>query len=264
MLSPFPGMDPYLETPDLWPEVHSRLIVAIADALDEYLSDRYRIAIEKRVYQSPPETSLAIGVPDVALIGTVASAPPSAASATAVATPIASEPITIELPMLEAVQERYLEVREVGSGQVVTVLELLSPKNKRLGTGRQAYLSKRQRILASQTHLVEIDLLRGGEPLPMVGALSSLYRIIVSRSQQRPQAELYPFGLRQPLPTIAIPLLAGDAEPQLAMQPILAQVYRRGRYHQAIDYTQAPLPPLASLEAEWVKTLLETANPLGN
>ena len=102
-------MDPYLEMLDLWPEVHSRLIVAIADALDESLSDRYRIAIEKRVYQSTAETSLAIGAPDVVLIAAPAQ---SSTSVMAVATPIAIAPITIELPMQKAVQERYLEVRE--------------------------------------------------------------------------------------------------------------------------------------------------------
>ncbi len=251
MLSPFPGMDPYLENPDLWSEVHSRLIVAISDALDDQLSDRYRIAIEKRVYQTTPDQSLAIGIPDVAVIGQ--SSPPDPISSTTVV----AEPMTIELPMLEEIQERYLEVREVGSGQVVTIIEVLSPKNKRAGEGRQAYLSKRQCILASQTHLIEIDLLRGGEPLPMVDAITSLYRIIVSRSQSRPKAELYPFGLRQSLPTIAVPLLPGDKEPTLAMQSILELVYRRGRYHQAIDYQQTAPPPIPKSESEWVRTRIE-------
>jgi hypothetical protein len=270
MPSPFPGMDPYLETPDLWSEIHSRLIVAIADALDDQLSDRYRVAIEKRVYQTTPDESLAnnlaIGIPDVAVISqslgqstslesTLFESTPfesTGASSTAIAAPIA-----IELPRLEEVQERYLEVIEVGSGQVVTVIEILSPKNKRAGEGRQAYLNKRQRILASPAHLVEIDLLRTGEPLPMVGAIASLYRIVISRSQCRPKSELYPFGLRQPLPAIAIPLLPGDAEPTLDMQAILALVYRRGRYHQAIDYQQPTVPPLPKSEVEWAKTQIE-------
>lgn len=255
MPSPFPGMDPYLENPGLWSEVHSRLIVAISDALDDQLSDRYRVAIEKRVYQTTPDDSLAIGIPDVAVIGQ-SSPSDSTSSTTAVA-----EPMTIELPMLEEIQERYLEVREVGSGQAVTVIEVLSPKNKRVGEGRQAYLSKRQRILASQTHLVEIDLLRAGEPLPMVGAISSLYRIIVSRSQHRPKAELYPFGLRQPLPTIAVPLLPEDEEPTLAMQSILELVYRRGRYHQAIDYNQPAVPPIPKSELEWANSQIEASHP---
>ena len=127
------------------------------------------------MYQTTPDDSLAIGIPDVAILGQ-SSPDHSPSRSTAVA-----EPMTIELPMLEEVQERYLEVREVGSGQVVTVIEVLSPKNKRTGEGRQAYLSKRQRILASQTHLIEIDLLRGGESLPMVGAGASQLRLGAKR-----------------------------------------------------------------------------------
>lgn len=50
MPSPFPGMNPYLENPDLWSEVHHRLITAIADAIESNLSLRYRVAIEKLTY----------------------------------------------------------------------------------------------------------------------------------------------------------------------------------------------------------------------
>jgi Protein of unknown function (DUF4058) len=110
MPSPFPGMNPYLENPDLWSEVHSRLIVALSDALDDQLSQKYRIAIEKRVYQTTPDDSLAIGIPDVAVVGQTVPSDPTPSSTTVIA-----EPMTIELPMLEEVQERYLEVREVGN-----------------------------------------------------------------------------------------------------------------------------------------------------
>ena len=51
MPSPFPGMNPYLENPELWPEVHSRSIIAIADAIAPQLRPKYRVAVEKRVYQ---------------------------------------------------------------------------------------------------------------------------------------------------------------------------------------------------------------------
>jgi hypothetical protein len=163
MPSPLPGMNPYLESPELWSEFHSRMIVAIADALDTTLSQNYRVAVEKL-----------------------------------------TEPMLVEIPLAEEVQERYLEIREVATGRFVTGIELLSPKNKRSGDGRDAYSQKRQRIMLSQTHLVEIDLLRSGEMLPMVGATSSDYRILVSRSDRRPQAHLYAFNLRQPIPPIQI------------------------------------------------------------
>lgn len=47
MPSPFPGIDPYLENPELWPEVHHRLITAIADAIGPSIRPKYRVAIEK-------------------------------------------------------------------------------------------------------------------------------------------------------------------------------------------------------------------------
>jgi hypothetical protein len=50
MPSPFPGLDPYLENPELWPEVHHRLITAIADAIGPSIRPKYRVAIEKRIY----------------------------------------------------------------------------------------------------------------------------------------------------------------------------------------------------------------------
>ena len=92
--------------------------------------------------------------------------------------------------MAEEVQERHLEIREVATGAVITTVEILSPKNKRTGKGRQAYLRKRHQILASLTHFVEIDLLRGGEPMLISEAVSTDYRILISRSELRPQAEL--------------------------------------------------------------------------
>ncbi|MBD1856986.1 MULTISPECIES: DUF4058 family protein [Leptolyngbya] len=74
------------------------------------------------------------------------------------------------------------------------------------------------------------------------------------------QAELYPSGLRQPLPTIGIPLLPDDEEPTLAMQSILDLVYRRGRYHQAIDYHQPAVPPVPKSELEWAQAQIESSN----
>jgi hypothetical protein len=168
-------MDPYLENPDLWPEVHSRLLVAIADALGPKLRPKYRVAIEKRVYEDVTE-GLVIGRPDAAILPTANREPlqpegnPAVAVVEAVGVkPITVEPITVELIMPELIQERYLEIREMGTGQVVTTLELLSPSNKRLGRGRQEYLQKRSKIFAGQTHLVEIDLIRGFQPLPLQG-----------------------------------------------------------------------------------------------
>jgi hypothetical protein len=250
----FPGMNPYLETSDLWSDVHSRLIVAIADALSECLSQAYRVAIEKRVYVSQAEESIAVGIPDVSVLSQPSPPterednPVNCSGAVAMV-----EPVTVMVPMPETVQERYLEIREASTGAVVTSIEVLSPTNKKPGAGRQAYERKRMRVLASQTHLVEIDLLRRGEPLPTIGALPSDYRVLVSRSWARPAAQLYAFGVCQRLPVVKVPLKPGEAEVELDLQEVLDGVMRRGRYHLAIDDSVPPDPPLREADLRWLE-----------
>jgi Protein of unknown function (DUF4058) len=250
MRSPFPGMNPYLEQPELWSAVHSRLIVAMADELVDHLSEKYRVEVEKRTYFSSGDDSLLVGIPDVAVVTSRTSEP---ATATLVRSTM---PQKVRVPIGEEVTERYLEIREVATGRVVTTIELLSPKNKRTGEGRDAYERKRHQVLASATNLIEIDLLRGGKPLPIEGEAMGDYRILVCRGDQRPMGDLYAFGLREALPTIAVPLLPGEAEPSLALQKVMDYVFDRGRYHLAIDYQQPLQPQLSAPDRAWVETLL--------
>lgn len=253
--SPFPGMDPYLEAPELWSEVHSRLIVALADDLSEQLSDAYRVAIEMRTYFSDSDESLMVGIPDVSVVSQRTQPTTEARPTTAVM------PRTVIVPMTEKVQERYLEIRDVRSGVVVTALELLSPKNKRAGEGRRAYEKKRYQVLASLTNLVEVDLLRGGRPLPVNRPgngtdRQGCYSVLVSRSELRPRAELYEFGLRQQILPFALPLKPKEDALTVDLQAILTGVYRRAKYHLAIDYHQPIKPVIATAEREWVDALL--------
>lgn len=245
-------MDPYLENSEFWSAVHNRLIVAIADDLVNDLSEKYRVEIEKRTYFSSDDVSLLVGIPDVAVVtGRVTK---SASSKATLFLPVQPQKVTV--PIAEEVNERYLEIREVTTGTVVAVIEILSPKNKRSGEGRLAYERKRNQVLASATHLIEVDLLRGGKPFPMMGEDLGDYRILISRGDQRPVADLYAFNLRQPIPSVPIPLLADEEEPILELQKLLNYVYDRGRYHLAINYTQPLSPPLSEENAQWAKTLL--------
>ena len=198
---------------------------------------------------SQDDESLLIGIPDVAVtISQPAnSAPPTLATAVL-------EPLTVELPASEEVQERYLEIREASSGMGITTLELLSPKNKRSGEGRNAYLQKRQQTLSTATHWIEIDLLRGGEPMPMVGGMRPDYRILISRSPERPKAQLYAFSLRQPIPAVPIPLRSREPEPLLEIQPLLHHVYDKARFELAIAYGQPPSPKLSNEDWQWLQS----------
>ncbi|MBR8836351.1 MAG: DUF4058 family protein [Stigonema ocellatum SAG 48.90 = DSM 106950] len=255
MPSPFPGMNPYLENPALWPEVHTRLIVAIADALGPHLHPKYRVAVEQRVYQMINDITALVGNADLVVSRNLNTEKQQ--SNIAVASPPAT-PVTVTVPIPEEVREAYLEVREVGTGEVVTVTEVLSPKNKRSGEGRNAYESKRQQILGSSSHLVEIDLLRRGQPMPILNNnIQTSYRILVSRSNQRPRADLYPFELQHPIPSFPLPLRRKDTEPIVDLQVLLHGVYDRAGLDLAINYTREPVPPLSEVDAAWANELLQ-------
>jgi len=253
MLSPFPVMNPYLELPALWHEFHNRFIVAISDALTPYLQPRYYVAVETRTYMDDDNPELLVGIPDAIVLA--ASKAPVAYPAT---TATQTRPKQIQLPMPVEVKERYLDVREVGTHQVITVIEVLSPKNKRKGEGRTAYEKKRQRVLGSSSHLIEIDLLRENIPMPMIGVEeSSDYRIVVSRATNRPMADLYEFQLREPIPSFSLPLKPDDPELAVDLQAVVLGVYDRGSYHIRIDYHQpVPPPKLSEADQQWVDELL--------
>jgi hypothetical protein len=272
MASPFPGMDPYLEHPSLWPEVHTRLISAIATSLETRLSDDYFIGVEKRIYQLTADDSVLIGIPDT----TIAKLSSATGSSTGNQTPIV-EPnedagatttlikpatcLTVTLPMPVQIRESYLEIRDIETGDVITSIEVLSPANKRSGEGRRAYEFKRQTVLGSQTHLIEIDLLRSGHPMPMMGSIQTTnYRILVSQSQQRPHAQLYGFNVEQPIPIIPIPLKLGEGDLDLDLQQLLTNIYDQARYARRIDYQTKPIPALLEPSQTWAIGLIQSAS----
>lgn len=255
MPSPFPGMNPYLEHPALWAGVHMLLIAALAESLTPQLRPKYRVAVEVRMYESSGE-SLLVGIPDV-----VVKPSPSVTNQPALNVAVAelsTQPLTVTVPMPEKVKQGYLEIREVATREVVTAIELLSPVNKRSGEGRKDYETKRLRVLGSSTHLVEIDLLRNGKPMPILNnGIESHYRILSSRSDRRPQADLYAFNLQQQIPLFPIPLKSGDTEPLVDLHQLIDTVYDRGGYDLELDYSQQPIPALSEMDAAWADTLLQ-------
>ncbi|MFH7241731.1 MAG: DUF4058 family protein [Spirulina sp.] len=263
MASPFPGMDPYLEQATFWSEFHSRLIVALADALAPSLLPTYYVAVETRTYMGSDDEELLIGIPDVTVLSTPRLSPQNLPepSGAGIATTVCPQAVILPMPL--EVKERYLEIRETSSDAVVTVVEVLSPTNKRQGEGRRLYNMKRQAILGSASHLVELDLLRAYVPMAMhlmeaESPALSRYRILVSRSEDRPRADLYEFTLQQSIPPFPLPLKAAGEHVIVDLHPLIKGIYDRSGYALRIDY-QKPVPPpdLLPEEQDWVKELLQ-------
>jgi len=264
MSSPFPGMDPYLEQSNFWSSFHSRFVVAIADTLAPQLRPRYYVEVETRTYTDTPEQGeLLVGIPD-AVVLSVASTKRDPTTPTNTQTnqdtvALQLSPQSVTLPQPTLIQERYLEVREVGTDAVIAVIELLSPKNKRPGRGRTLYEDKRQLVFGSRSHFIEIDLLRAEAPLPMQGAIQlAHYHILVSRAEQRPQASLYAFTVRDRFPPFPLPLKQSDESLTVDLTASFQGVYDRAGYDLRIDYTQPPPPPAFSAEDQmWIQALLQ-------
>lgn len=245
-------MDPYLEHPSLWEDVHNSLIVAIRDALSPLVAPRYYIGVERRAYLLKPDDIVLIGKPDIAVIGPR----PAYGPIRATASPSIAV-LEVDVPMNDEVGENFLEIHEVETGQLVTVVELLSPVNKLHSKGRQDYEEKRDQIFRTRTNLVEIDLLRAGESMQIVGpAVDSDYRILVSRGAKRPRAQLYPFSVRHPIPSFPLPLLPDDEEPTVELGEIVHALYTRARFDLRLNYTKPPVPPLRDEDVAWAQTLI--------
>ncbi|MEL7070214.1 MAG: DUF4058 family protein [Cyanobacteria bacterium J06581_3] len=250
MSSPFPGMDPYLERPATWSSFHSKFAVMLANAIEANLASQYYVEVETRTYQDDGSDGVMIGIPNAII--TTDDSPQSDLNQSGIATQIRPQQVTIPMPV--TVKERYLEIRDVDNKKVITAIEILSPKNKAAGTGRISYEKKRQNILNSSAHLVEIDLLRAGKQMSIVGRKNdSAYCILVSRSSQRPRAELYGIELWQKLPDLPIPLQTEDEAVTVSLQAVLDALYQKGRYASRIDYSKAPPPPkLSEEEQQWL------------
>lgn len=254
----FPGMDPYLEDPKIWPGVHARLVVYLGDHLQSLLRPRYVVGVLERVFVEGPAREV---VPDVWL---GRRRPADRDRGLAVAE--TDDPVVVQASEVE-VREPYLEILDRTSGlAVVTVIEVVSPSNKYPGSGRDLYLRKQREVRKSTTHLVEIDLLREGPHVLAVpewlarGQQDYDYLICVNRAQgARDLFDLYPRTLRDRLPRIRVPLASGDEDVRLDVQEVLARTYELGRYEDRLDYGRPCAPPLPPADQTWATDLANAA-----
>jgi len=274
MPSPFPGMDPYLESPDIWPDFHDRMAEQMSRDLNRLLPRPYYARLVMRpeigiVGEEPPGRI----VPDVAVVkSSLPEAGPRGAGSAVADRPRTdlSPSVRMRVPN-EPLRHHFVEIRDGSRGHaLVTLIEIVSPSNKRPGPDRRAYEAKQQDILQSDTSLVELDLLRAGEPL--VGGPSIVestgrleprpdYLVGVSRAWERgPKLdyELFPIKLEDPLPCIPVPLRQGEPEVPLDLQYAFNEAYDGGPYARgAVDYAVPPDPPVRLELADWLTGCLE-------
>lgn len=255
MPSPFPGMDPFLEDPVFWPDFHATFINYWREAIAEALPPQYEATLGERVYliEHEPEARK-LGFPDIAVShGGEASAGPRTSPSGAVAL----EPVTIPLTVLEGPSETYIEILHQPDRTLVTTLELLSPANKEQ-PGRTEYLAKRRALIYQNVHIEELDLLLGGRRLPMEKALPAgdCY-YFDSRADQRPDCQVYAWSLRQPLPTLPVPLRVPDADILIDLGAVFTTAYDRGRFARRLQYAKACPAPLTADDRAWAKSVLE-------
>ncbi len=245
-------MDPYLEQADAWHSFHESFCPAILEMLVPQIRPKYIAKIDEHVYlhELSAEEGQFFGRGDVTLHHSPNESSLNRSATTLLPSVLGSVRLTVDEERLSFIRILDRETRDV-----VTVIELLSPSNKDSSQDRSQYLGKRERVLESAAHLVELDLLRGGRRPPIDGQPDCDYCVMVSRAEMRPRVELWPFRLRDRLPPIPVPLRAPDPDAVLDLQAVLDRVYDAAGYEDYI-YAGQPVPPLTSEEATWAAALL--------
>jgi Protein of unknown function (DUF4058) len=222
MPSPFPGMDPYLESEALWPAFHHQLVTCLYQILLPGLVDRYRARMAQRDY-----------VTEQALFTSI---------------------------IREEHHEDYVEVRQRGDGRLVTLLEVVSPANKTTAPGRAAYLDKRREGKDANANLVEIDLVLQGQPTldySRDGLPDWDYAVTVTRSTQAERYEIYTATLQKRLPRFRLPLSPDDRDTVLDLHTAFTRCYDQGGFAAKIDYQRDPDAPLPDEDRRWLNDVLK-------
>lgn len=263
MPSPFPGMDPWLENPTDFPDVHDSLIAALRDAINELLPTNYFARGARRIWIDDEQ----IRVPDVSVHELT---PRSRGSdfvnwETAMAE---AGMLAVESPFIaETEEERYLEIREATANQLVTAVEILSVSNKTAGSaGRRSYLQKQSEHRAGMINTVEIDLLRAGLHTTMVPesilrqiAPDACYHVCVTVPQSPRPHYVAAVRLDQPLPNAVIPLRENELPIRVGLQFLFERIYDTGRYGLSVNYNETRRPPLTESQRERAGQLIQAS-----
>jgi hypothetical protein len=224
-------MGPYIEDCGLWEDFHGALIHEIKLALARAAPERYLVRTGERSYLVLVETEGKNSHPF----------------------------LTLRAFIEEEHREAFVEIYEAEPEQrLVTCIEVLSPSNKRPGTpGWDLYQRKRQSLMLGNVNLVEIDLLRRGQRMPMLDPWpDSPYVLMVAKAKKAQLCQAWRAHFRRPLPTIPVPLAKPDPPVSLSLQPLIEEIYQSSRYQQSIDYTKPLAAPLTAEDADWLQQQL--------
>jgi hypothetical protein len=257
---PFPGLNPYFE--EQWFQVHPTMIASSLARLQRQMPHDLKVSIEQGMKISTRFTDNKGIQPDVSVWKVredtlLASAPPNF-----------SPPIVRDVT---APKPRHLTIREIG-GELVTVIEFLSPTNKH-GSGALAYFQKRLGLIDSSVNLVEVDLVRKrglallqfedddiADSIRLADGRLPPHATTVFRAELPLQRELYRITYQQPLPAIRVPLRPDDQDVWLNLQDLAEQCHADCGFDKSTDYTQPPKPPLASEDDAWLDQHLTSKN----
>ena len=209
MPSPFPGMNPFLENPDVWSTFHTRMLAEMADRLSAQVRPDYLVHMEScGLFERSPGRH----------------------PARATRNPRSEKP------------------RTRGCDRAS------QPGEQEARAGPRAVPDQAIRDPGLTAHFVEIDLLRGGPRMPDHNRPEGTYGVLVSRAEERPDADFWPIGLRDPLPVIPVPLRR-TSHATLELQAILHHVYDHGTYAEEI-YDRDPDPPLDAGDVRWARQFI--------
>lgn len=274
MPSPFPGMDPFLESQPTWELFHAWFVRELARVtLPQARQIGYWIDVDRDVYQREPTGELAlVGAPDEVL--SVRSQGPGGNGSqhgsdgnggVALAAPRAVHEITLDPDEMDQRWQDYLVVRKADKfKRVVAVVEVLSPTNKE-GTYVRKYQEKRRRCISSSAHFMEIDFLRDGDN-PSRELFPELprtpYFIFVARQHGMGRNEEgHPLRLQDPLPVIGLPVGPGRPDLPLDLPAAFAAAYDLTVEPGSINYRDEPVPPppLIPEDAAWVRAITQSS-----
>ena len=262
MPCPFPGMDPYIERPQIWPDFHDRLVTYISEALQPQLRPRYVALTQDRLYVVEHRRPIR---PDVSIVRGRRDA--GGGVAVAVATR-PDRPLVVEVEEEQITQPTIQIIEPAAGNRIVTAIEVLSPDNKTFGPGSESYLRKRDELWRAGTHLVEIDLLRDGhryfriEPDQSENPSQWPYVVVVSR---RPRfSEFYPVMLRERLPRIGVPLAGGDPDVTLDLQAVFTRCWESGPYPALLRYDEPPPGEWSDDDVTWLRERLAASQGKGD